>query len=215
MFIPNEPQPAATLITAALNEQRVYVSLRRLRDPDVVVAVNNCSDNRTIYNKIVEIKRRLKLKNDPVPVTCFGGLIRLSPYCPGYNANDAQFILNEFHTAVRARGVSIIYGGAHGELCGWCNEKGATVAQRHWLSCDAKRVILREAEVKQWSPQLVKVCVTWHRRHEHHGKEYQRTRVIGCRHPLFTEIPLRRVMSMTDHQMIERLAPHFLPLVAV
>jgi hypothetical protein len=202
------------LITTALGNLGVYTNLRPPRNHSANVAVNNCSDNRTIFNKIKHIKRELQLDNDPVPVNCFGGIIRLSPHCPGYRKADARFMLDEFYTSIRALGVGIFYGGAHGDLCGWCNEQGITIAQRQWLSCDAKRVMLRAAENEQWvSDGKIKVCITWHRRFNQDGAEHQRTRVIGCRHPLFTEITMRQIMHMSDREVIEDIAPDLLDLV--
>ncbi|MBI2984759.1 MAG: hypothetical protein HYY50_04000 [Candidatus Kerfeldbacteria bacterium] len=212
MFHPSEPQPAGALVSVALADRGVYTKLRRPSGTYTLVGVNDCNDDRTYWNKKEEIERVVRCLTLPVPF--FGGITRLSPRCPDYRLSDARFMLGEFRTAVEKRGIRIFFAGAHGEECGWCAEEGVTVAQRQWLSRDGQRVILRAAEEEQWTPEPIRVCITWHRRYDKLGREHQKTRVIACRHSLFDELPITTVMRSSDRQFLERVAPGLLDLVA-
>lgn len=224
MHRPECPQPAGHLISRALAEHGVYTQLRRPKGDCRVVGINDCNDDRTYWNKLRKIEQTLNAgltderdKCVPLPIPFFGGLIGISPFCPGYTRNDASAFLKQLRFAVENRGVRIIFGGAHGEECGFCNVMGITVAQRQWLSRDAKMVIMRTAEVQQWtvSNDPIQSCVTWHRRYEKDGHEHQKTRVIGVRHPLFDQLPIKHVMRLTDRLFLERITPHLLDLVEV
>lgn len=222
MYRPDCPQPAGHLISRVLADAGVYTQLRLPAGRHRVVAVNDCNDDRTYWNKTSRIRRLLNARGLPrcaaLPVPFFGGLIGISPYCPGYTRGDAKAFLKQLRFAVTKRGVRLIFGGAHGEECGFCIEYGITVAQRHWLARDAKLVILRTAEVEQWTPSNdpTKVCVTWHRRYRKDGsrREYQKTRAIGVRHSLFEELPVSRVMRLSDRRFIERVSPNLVELIA-
>lgn len=224
MHRPDCPQPAGHLISRALAERGVYIQLRRPKGDCRVVGINDCNDDRTYWNKLEKIKETLNadVQNDAdkcvvLPVPFFGGLIGISSSCPGYDRSDATTFLKQLRIAVKKRGVRVLFGGSHGEECGFCNEEGITVAQRQWLARDAKMVIMRTAELQQWTApnDPIQVCVTWHRRYEKAGREHQKTRVIGVRHPLFDELPITTVMQMDDQQVIERVTPHLIDLVAV
>lgn len=214
MYRPNGPQSASHLVTRALAERGLYAKLRQPSGSFRLVGVNDCNDDRIFHNKNQQIERALGCRTLPLPF--FGGIIRLSPHCPGYKTADARFILGELLMAVKKRGVRIFFAGAHGEECGWCAAEGIEVAQRHWLARDAKRVILATAEKERWTlpSDSISVCTTWHRRYTDNGHEHQRTRVISCAHPIFDQISVKQAMRLTDRQFIERTAPYLLDLVA-
>lgn len=218
MHRPESPQPAGHLISRALAEAGMYTKLRCPTGDCTVVGINDCNDDRTYWNKLRKIMTTLNPDDDercvPLPVPHFGGLIAASPHCPGYSRSESRAFLKQLRIAVQKRGVRIFFGGAHGEHCGFCAEEGITVAQRHWLSQDAKFAILRTAEVEQWTApnDEIQVCLTWHRRYMKDGREHQKTRVIGSRHPLFAELPIRQVMLLNDLQVLHVVAPNLLEL---
>lgn len=223
MHRPESPQPAGHLISRALAEHGVYTQLRRPKGDCRVVGINDCNDDRTYWNKLEKIEQTLNADLPaghepcvPLPVPFFSGLCGISSYCPGYDRGDAIAFLKQLRIAVKKRGVRVLFGGSHGEECGFCNEEGITVAQRQWLARDAKMVIMRTAELEQWTApeDPLQTCVTWHRRYTKDGVEHQKTRVIGVRHQLFDQLPIRDVMHMTDHQVLEKVSPHLLDLVA-
>lgn len=224
MHQPETPQPASHLISRALAEAGIYTKLRRPAGSYNLVAVNDCNDDRTYWDKLAQIEEVLNRdlpEGQPtcgaLPLPFFGGIVGISPDCPGYDREFARFMINHFRLAALKRGIRKFFAGAHGEVCGFCGDYGITVAQRQWLSRDAKMIIMRTAEVEQWTmpSDPIQICVTWHRRYLKGGNEHQKTRVIGVRHPLFEELPAAAVMRMTDEQVLERLAPHLLDLVAV
>ncbi len=219
MHRPECPQPAGSLIPLALSDLKVFKPLSRPEEPTHVIGVNNCSDRFIIGNKQEAIRQATGCEIQPVD--CFGSFIRIAEQCPGYSPVDRQFILGEFKIAVVKREAHVICAGSHGEDCAYCADLNITVAQRIWLSREAKYVLKAAANPighpeRWWIPeQELKVFATYHRKYFKDGDWHQKTRVIDCQHQLFTQLPTAEVMRMTDQQIIERIAPHLLDLVAV
>lgn len=219
MHRPDCPQPASSLIPLALAELGVFKKLSPPEEDTQVIGVNSCSDHKIIHNKIAKIREETGCEVQPLD--CFGSFIRIVELCPGYTAAGREFILGEFKIAVQKRHAYVICAGAHGEDCAWCTDQGVTVMQRICLSREAKYVVKRAANPSDrpddwWIPgRELKVFATYHRKYFKDGQWHQKTRVIDCQHRLFTQLSTAEVMQMTDQQVLERIAPHLLDLVAV
>jgi len=215
---PKSPQPASHLISLALSDAGAFARITPPKEETDVIAVNDCNDDRTYHDKIKEISECTGYPVLPIPF--FGSFIRMAPQCPGYTEAGTDFMLSEFKTGVVKRRAHVICAGSHGEECAWCNEYNVTVAQRIWLSREAKYVLKRAAcpqdTSRWWIPgQKLRVFVTYHRRYSDLEGVHQRTRVLNCHHQIFSQLPIDSVMNMTDEQVLEVIAPHLMPLVAV
>lgn len=216
MHRPEGSQPASHLIALALSELRVFSKLVPPVEKTEVIAVNDCNDDRTFHNKNEEITKKTGYTVLPIPF--FGSFIRMARLCPGYTEAATNFMLGEFKTGVVKRHANVICAGAHGEECAWCAENNVTVAQRIWLSRDAKYVLKAAAcpddPAQWWIPgQELRVFVTFHRKYQKHGVWHQRTRVIDCKNEVFSRLTTEQVMTMTDEQVLEVIAPLLLHLV--
>lgn len=225
MHFPNGKMPASMLVVHVLDQGNVFRRLTPAECTASIVVDNDCVDPQTVHQRHAYMAQvhhgKQVLRQDH-----FGGIIKLSPHCPGFHGSTQFGILEEMSEAVTILGATVIGVSCHGEHCRLCEQRGITVAQRIFLTVDARRVLKSAADAQGWMaarqikfedmlPTDLGVYCTYHRRYTKDDRECQKTRVIDHSHPLFREIPITEVMKMTDLDVVRHCAPHLVEMAEV
>lgn len=203
-------QPPGALVVMALHRNGVFRHLTKTECDAPTVIDNDCIDPRTIHKRH-QYMCELNDSKTIVRVDGIGGAVKLSPFCPGYIPEYFIGMVDDFKDAAGILNGSVIGLSSHGEECGLCRARGITVAQRIWLSVDARQHLKAALQPVY---RNIGIYVTYHRRYVKGDTEYQKTRVVDHSHKIFNNLPIERVMHLSDREMVEMLAPDLLERVA-
>ena len=226
MYLGEGKQPASSLVVVAMHRIDVFRHLTNDESEAPVIIDNDCFDPDTCiprhewmyktHNKLHgDLKTQvpvLKPKKKITRIDGGGGAIKFSEYCPGYIPEYFIGKMDDFADAIGILNARTIGLSSHGDHCGVCEARGITVAQRIFLTVDAKRQVCRR--LVPIFGELGIYCM-YNRRFCKDGVEHQRTRVIDDKNALFRNIGMAEVMRMTDIQFVERLAPDLLERLLV
>lgn len=211
MHLEDGLQPPGALVVIGMHRRGVFRHLKADESAATVVVDNDCRDPNTNPHRHQYVCEMHKGKQ-VVRIDGFGGAVKFSPYCPRYNPAVFDAAVEEFTEAVSILDSFVIGLSSHGEHCGLCTARGITVAQRIFLTVDARQRLRQALEP---SFPGVKIYTTYHRRYTKRGEEFQKTRVVDHGHELFQEVPMDDIMRMSDMDVVRMIAPDLLERVLV
>jgi hypothetical protein len=210
-------QPAGALVVIAFHRLGVFRHLCPDESSSPVIIDNDCRDPNTVlqrhqwmcavHNQPKKPELSAVSPKKIVRIDAFGGAVKLSPHCWGYMSEFFYGMMDEFADAIGILGARTIGLSSHGEHCALCHARHISVAQRIFLTVDAKQ------RVSQYLTPIfgqLGIYCTYHRRYTKGGLEFQKTRVIDDKHELFRTISLPKIMRLSDYDIVARLAPDLL-----
>lgn len=219
MHLADGQHPAGALVIVAMHRLKVFRHLRACERSSPVIIDNDCRDPNTVLHRhqwMCEVHNQTKVGEQPkqprkiVRIDAMGGAAKFSPHCPGYIDEFFRGMMDEFSDAIGILRAQTIGLSSHGEFCALCQARGITVAQRIFLTVDAKR------QVSQYLTPIfgeLGIYCTYHRLYSKGTEEFQKTRVIDDKHDIFRNISMSEIMKLSDLDVVHRLAPELLDRV--